>query len=45
MNEHNPLVSVIIPVYNYAELIRENIESMLDQKTGFSYELIFVDDG
>ena len=38
-------LSVIIPVYNYAELIRENIESMLDQKTGFSYELIFVDDG
>jgi len=38
-------ISVIIPVYNYAGLIRENIDSVLCQKTQYRYELILVDDG
>lgn len=38
-------LSIIVPVYNYAPLIREMIESILGQKTQFRYELILVDDG
>lgn len=38
-------LSIIIPIYNYADLIRENIESVLNQRTGYRYELILVDDG
>ena len=38
-------LSIIIPVYNYAEIIYENISSVLNQKTKYSYELIIVDDG
>ena len=38
-------LSIIVPVYNYADLIRENIASILGQKTGYHYELILVDDG
>ncbi len=43
-DEHNPLVSVIIPVYNRADLIRETIESVLKQ-TYQNIEIIVVDDG
>lgn len=38
-------LSIIIPVYNYADLIRANIDSVLGQITQYSYELIIVDDG
>ena len=38
-------LSIIVPVYNYVDLIEENIQSILNQKTDFSYELILVDDG
>lgn len=45
--ERNPNIdlSIIVPVYNYANLIRDNIESILAQKTTYTYELILVDDG
>ena len=45
--EYNPDMdlSIIVPVYNYAPLIKEMIESILCQKTQFRYELILVDDG
>lgn len=45
--EVNPNVdlSIIVPVYNYADLINENIESILNQKTHYKYEVIIVDDG
>ena len=39
-----PLISVIVPVYNVEEYIRECIESVLNQ-TFEDYELILVDDG
>lgn len=38
-------LSIIVPVYNYADLIRENIDSILNQKTNYRFELIIVDDG
>ena len=38
-------LSVVIPVYNYAEILEQNIKSILNQKTEFKYEVIFVDDG
>lgn len=38
-------LSIIIPIYNYVNLIEENIESVLNQKTTYRFELILVDDG
>lgn len=40
----NPLVSIIIASYNYAEYISQSIESILGQ-TYKNWELIIVDDG
>ena len=38
-------LSIIVPVYNYVNLIEENIRSILEQETQYRYELILVDDG
>ncbi len=38
-------LSIIVPVYNYVVVIEENIQSILEQKTRYNYELIIVDDG
>lgn len=38
-------LSVIIPVYNHADILEDNIKSILNQKTTYNYEVIFVDDG
>ncbi len=38
-------VSIIITSYNYDQYIEETINSCLDQKTQFSFEVIIVDDG
>ena len=45
--EYNPEIdlSIIVPVYNYVDLIEKNIISILSQKTQYKYELILVDDG
>ena len=38
-------LSIVIPVYNYADILEDNIKSILNQKTDYKYEAIFVDDG
>lgn len=42
--KHNPLISVIVPVYNVEPYIKKCIESILNQ-THSNLELILVDDG
>ncbi len=43
--DENIDLSVIIPIYNYENLIEGMIESVLNQKTKYTYEVILVDDG
>lgn len=38
-------LSIIVPVYNVEKYLEECIESILNQKTQFSYEIILIDDG
>lgn len=38
-------LSIIVPIYNYADLIEKNICSILNQKTKYFFQLILVDDG
>ncbi len=42
--KHSPVISVIMPVYNYGHLIKESIDSVLAQ-TMPDFELIIVNDG
>ncbi|MCB9251779.1 MAG: glycosyltransferase [Flavobacteriales bacterium] len=39
-----PEVSVILLTYNHSEFIVKSIESVLDQKTNFPFELVLADD-
>ena len=39
-----PLISVVIPLYNKGFIIKETLESVLEQ-TFTDYEIIIVDDG
>ncbi len=38
-------LSIVVPVYNYVNLIEANIDSILNQKTKYRFELVLVDDG
>lgn len=38
-------LSVIIPVYNHLDVISACIESVLDQQTKYTFELLLIDDG
>lgn len=38
-------VSVVIPLYNYGQYVKEAIASVLTQETTFKYEIIVVNDG
>ena len=40
----NPLVSIIIPTYNRAQLIGETLDSILEQSY-VNWECIVIDDG
>lgn len=47
---HSPVdeavdLSIIIPVYNYENVIEGMLQSVLQQKTKYAYEVIVVDDG
>ena len=44
MNTEKIIISVFIPTYNYADFLREAIDSALSQE-GDDYEVIVVDDG
>lgn len=41
----DPLVSIIIPTFNYAHFVLEAIQSVVAQQTSFSFEIIVVNDG
>ena len=44
MNDNNPLISIIMPVYNGERFLSEAIESIIAQ-TYENWELLAVDDG
>ena len=43
-SQQSPKVSVVVATYNRADILPENIESVLNQDVG-AYEAIYVDDG
>src|SRR3989442_541191 len=44
--EKTPNLSVMVPTYNQADLLRESLRSLLDQKLPKeAYEIVVVDDG
>lgn len=45
INENKINLSIIIPCYNVEMYVRECIESILNQKTRFKYEVIVINDG
>jgi glycosyltransferase involved in cell wall biosynthesis len=45
MNAQKPVFSIITPVYNGEDYLRETIESILHKSQGFSCEFIVVNDG
>lgn len=45
INKKELYLSIIIPCYNVEKYVRECIESVLNQKTQFKYEVILINDG
>lgn len=45
INKKEINLSIIIPCYNVEKYVRECIESVLNQKTNFKYEVILINDG
>jgi glycosyltransferase involved in cell wall biosynthesis len=43
-DERNPVISVIVPVYNEAPRIRANFAALMAQRNAPDYEVIYVDD-
>jgi glycosyltransferase involved in cell wall biosynthesis len=44
-NDDNVLLSIIVPVYNVEKYLAKCLDSIIDQKTSFKYEVIVTDDG
>lgn len=44
IDDETPIFTVIIVTYNHAKYIRKSIESILTQKTKYSYEIVVIDD-
>lgn len=38
-------LSIIVPVFNHIDVLERCIESLIDQNTKYSYELLLIDDG
>ena len=45
MSAQKPVFSIITPVYNGEDYLRETIESVLRNAKGYSFEYILVNDG
>jgi glycosyltransferase involved in cell wall biosynthesis len=45
MSAQKPVFSIITPVYNGEDYLRETIESVLRNATGYSFEYIIINDG
>ncbi len=43
--EHEPVISVVVPVYNVENYLRECLDSLVNQKGLDDFEVIMVDDG
>lgn len=41
----NTSLSIIVPVYNHLDVIEKCIDSLIQQKTQYEYEVLLVDDG
>lgn len=41
----NNNLTIIVPVYNVEKLLKKCIESLLNQKTEYKYDIIFINDG
>ncbi|KMZ12803.1 Glycosyltransferase [Candidatus Burkholderia humilis] len=44
-SETDILLSIIVPVYNVEKYLAKYIDSTIDQKTSYAYEVIITDDG
>lgn len=41
--KEKPLVSVVMPVYNHPDFFRKSLQSVINQKCDFNYEVVIVD--
>ncbi len=39
------ILSIIVPVYNHMDVLKRCIDSLIDQETDYTYELLLIDDG
>ena len=45
MTAEAPMLSIVMPAYNEAEALPENVRAVLDSVSDFNFELVIVDDG
>ena len=43
--DENVDLSIIVPVYNYKQIFEKSAKTVVNQKTKYNFEIIFVDDG